>query len=309
MRCSLFIVSLFFLFATCKKDSSTAHYTSNKVIILVIDGPRYSETWGNDFQLYIPRMKELAKKGATYTNFRNNGDTYTNAGHTAITTGNYQTINNSGKELPFFPSIFQYYNEKYSPQGNSCWIIGSKDKLEVLADCNQDTYNGNYNPLTDCGINGNGSGYRNDSITFVKLLNVLIQKRPALTLVNLKEPDVSGHSGNWNDYIAGIRKSDEYCYQLMNFIETNPFYKGKTTLFVTNDHGRHLDNVRDGFKSHGDGCEGCRHINLFAFGPNIKPDTIFTQPRELIDISTTISKILNFNMTEGKGKVMEELFN
>ena len=138
---------------------------------------------------------------------------------------------------------------------------------------------------------------------------ILVHENPALTLVNLKEPDAAGHTGNWNSYLNGIRQSDEYLNELFNFINTSPNYKNTTTLFVTNDHGRHLDGIRDGFKSHGDGCEGCRHINLFAFGPGIMKDTIISQRRELRDIPATVSSILGFEMKYGDGEVMTEIFD
>ncbi|MDB4088776.1 alkaline phosphatase family protein [Flavobacteriales bacterium] len=303
-------IALIFLLINCKKDDKKrSGFVSNKVIILVIDGPRYSETWGSDFKQYIPRMKELSSEGTIYTNFYNDGGTYTNAGHTAITTGVYQSINNSGLEQPHYPSIFQYYNEQVSKTEFSNWIVSSKDKLEILSDCNIDPYNGNFNPKTNCGINGNGTGYRSDATTFEELKRILINEKPELTLVNLKEPDASGHSGDWNSYINGIRQSDEYMYKIFNFINSYHSYKGKTTLFVTNDHGRHLDGIYDGFKSHGDGCEGCRHINLFVSGPGIKKDTVISQRRELRDIPATISSILNFEMKYGDGQVMTEIFD
>ncbi len=302
------ILSLFLLF-TCKKDKKNSNYIPKKVIILVIDGPRYSETWGDFSQQYIPNQKELSKKGVLYTSFYNNGGTYTNAGHVAITTGVYQTINNSGKEQPRNPSIFQYFNERQQWNENASWIIASKDKLEVLADCDLDPYNGNYNPKTNCGIAGNGSGYRSDAETMKVVFDVLRKKKPQLTLINLKEPDVYGHTGNWNNYLLGIRQSDMYLKQLFDFIETHPAYKNNTYLFVTNDHGRHSNGIRDGFKSHGDGCEGCRHINLFAYGPHIKQGVAITRAREQIDIPATVSSILGFEMPTGNGVVMSEMFD
>jgi hypothetical protein len=62
--------------------------------------------------------------------------------------------------------------------------------------------------------------------------------------------------------------------------------KDKTTLFITNDHGRNADGHKDGFISHGDGSEGNRHIFLLAIGALIsKKDVIITKERELTDIS------------------------
>ena len=132
--------------------------------------------------------------------------------------------------------------------------------------------------------------------------------KPNLVLVNFKEPDQAGHSGIWNNYIQGIKDSDKYIYKIWDFINTDPHYKGKTTMFVTNDHGRHLDGVYTGFKDHGCGCDGCRHINFYAYGPDFKKGVVINTGRELIDISATVSELLDFNMPYGKGNVMSELF-
>ena len=83
----------------------------------------------------------------------------------------------------------------------------------------------------------------------------------------------------------------------------------QTTLFVTNDHGRHLDGKKDGFISHGDKCEGCRHINFFAYGPDFKSNQIINVERELIDIPATVAGRMGFCIEKTKGDVMTELFN
>jgi len=294
---------------SCKKDIRFRGYLTENVIIVVIDGARYSETWGDSTHRNIPHLaNELSKSGVVNTQFYNDGPTYTSAGHTAITTGFYQEIDNSGKELPMYPSIFQYWNAKYLMDKDRAWIIASKDKLEVLNNCQFNEFNNLYEPSTDCGISGLGSGYRDDSITFDMVIKVLSDNHPKLTFVNFREPDYSAHSNNWDKYIQGIRSTDEYLFQIWEYVQNDCYYKGKTTLFVTNDHGRHLDSIQGGFASHGDSCLGCRHINFYAFGPDFKKGVILNNKRELIDISATISELLHFRMEFGKGEIMHELF-
>ena len=52
-------------------------YITKNVIIVVIDGPRYSETWGDSSFSNIPNMKKISESGVLYTNFYNNEATYT----------------------------------------------------------------------------------------------------------------------------------------------------------------------------------------------------------------------------------------
>jgi len=286
-------------------------YNTKNVIIVVVDGLRYSEGWGDSTHQYIPYMSRiLAKQGVISTRFYNMGYTYTSAGHTNLTTGVYQSIDNSGMEYPKNPSIFQNWNRKYHNDQIKSWIITSKDKLAVLGDCTDENWKGKYTPSVNSGIDGMGlgSGYRNDSLTLKTAIEILKQDHPNIVLINFRQPDYSGHSGIWNDYVEGVRKTDEYVYRMWQFLQNDRNYKNTTALFVTNDHGRHLDNVTDGFASHGDDCDGCRHLNFFACGPDFRKGTILNVFNEQIDIPVTIAEILRFTLPNSNGKVMTELF-
>ena len=304
---SLIVISIGFI--ACSKEEPTPinNYKTENIVVIVMDGARYSETW--DIPENIPNLSnEMSKYGIVCSQFYNNGPTFTVPGHTAITTGIYQEIDNGGLDIPEAPSIFQYWLKSNDKDSSTSWIISSKDKLEVLANCQAFLWKDQYNPSTDCGISGLGSGYRNDSITYMKTLSILSDQHPQMVLINFREPDYSGHSNDWDKYIKGINDVDTYIFKLWDFFQTDPFYKDKTTLFVTNDHGRHLDHIADGFVSHGDKCMGCKHIGLFAFGPDFKSGYVSETPRELIDISSTAAALLKLDMPSGNGKIMHELF-
>jgi hypothetical protein len=308
---SIIIASFLFL-TTCTSDKVGDFNLKTKyVFVIIVDGPRYSETWGDASHFYVPRMSEyMASQGVVNTQFFNDGQTYTVPGHTAIASGNYQDMNNSGLDLPSHPTIFQLWLKATGNSANLAWLVTSKDKLQVLANSSDPSWKNKYMASTNCGVNGAGlgSGYREDSLTNIALMNVISANHPHLLLVNFREPDFSGHQSNWLNYLKGIKDTDEYVYQIWNLIQTDPFYKDKTSLFVTNDHGRHLDTISGGYPSHGDGCEGCRHINFYAFGPDFKKNKIISTPRELIDISATIAAMMKFDNTSMQGKVMTELF-
>ena len=286
-----------------------SHFKTKHVIVLVIDGPRYTETWGDSARRYIPNMaQKMLPQAVLYDNFRNSGYTYTLAGHTAICTGVEQGLNNFGLEMPEKPSFFQYYIKLKEHDASKSWIITSKDKLEMLANCKDSVWKEKYKPSTDCGKKGLGSGYRGDSLTMVRVFEVLTKEQPNLMLINLKEPDASGHANNWVGYIEGIQSGDKYVYQLWQAIQNDSNYANATALFVTSDHGRHLDGIKNGFVNHGDECEGCRHINLLALGPDFKKNVTLDVQRNQKDIAATIAYLMGFEMTTSKGEVMHELF-
>ena len=279
------------------------------VVILVIDGARWSETGGDAEHRSIPELAKLLPAGSLGTAFRNQGVTETNAGHTALTTGCYQAINNSGQELPAHASLFQRYLAATKAPTTDAWVIASKDKLAILADSADPAWHGVSCPAVDCGQAGLGSGYRDDDATMRRVEAVLAQHHPHLLLINLRGPDSAGHSNDWAAYLAAIRSCDGFAAGLWQRLQADPLYAGQTVLFVTNDHGRHLDGHRDGFVSHGDDCDGCRHVMLFAIGAGIRQGLVSNKPRGLTDIPVTAAKLLGVELSGATGQVMDELLS
>lgn len=291
------------------EEGTQKQYKTEYLVVFVIDGPRYTETFGDSTYKLIPHLgNELKHEGVLYTNFMNNGVTHTTPGHTAITTGVYQSISNDGSQLPRNPSFFQYYLKTFQSQTPDTWVISSKGKLNVLGKTKNKKWANQFYPNTYCGPNGVGNEYAGDPQTWVKIEEVFTNRAPKLTLINLLAVDVAGHQNDWEGYKNGLLACDEYVYKLWNLIQSNPTMKGKTALLITNDHGRHLDGHKDGFVSHGDRCKGCRHISLLAMGPDFKKDVVLDTPAELIDISKTIAEIFHFEMPSSKGRVLMELF-
>ena len=96
----LFVLSLILVLGFSFSSKEKSKIQSENIIVLVIDGPRYTETWGDSTHAHIPNMySQLLPQGVLYQDFRNTGFTITNGGHTAICTGVDQNIDNTGKEI------------------------------------------------------------------------------------------------------------------------------------------------------------------------------------------------------------------
>ncbi len=290
---------------------------TRNVVILVIDGPRMSETWSDPARALIPRMaKDLAPQGVLYTDFRNDGMTTTEPGHTAMVTGVYEVKDNRGKELPKKESIFQRFRASWDLPASAAWVIASKDKLWTLSDTSQAQWTGRWRPSIDCGKGGLGGkegpakrvGYRSDAETFARVRDILAKDHPRLVLVNLLGPDSAGHKNDWDGYRKAISACDGFAADLWNLLQADPVYRDATALLITNDHGRHLDGVANGFVDHGCECEGCRSISCLALGPDFKRGVPGGRRRGLVDVSATTAAILGFSLPAGKGEVMTELF-
>lgn len=297
-----------FMYCGCSKDFPTTTYKTQNVIVVVVDGARYTETWGEPNHQFIPHRSAMLSEGVFCNQFYNNGTTSTVPGHAAMCTGLYENLNNGGAEYPTRPSIFQYWLKTFNRPKSEAWVITTKDKLEVLSDCKDINWKGTFCPTTDCGVNGLGSGYREDSTTFKNLTTIVSTNHVRLAIVNFKQPDAAGHANDSMAYLQGIIDTDNYIYKLWLQIQSDNFYKDRTTLIVTNDHGRHTAGYLDGFVSHGDGCNGCRHVEFFAMGPDFKQGYVSTTPYEQTDIASTIAELMGFSMPTSDGKVMRDIF-
>ncbi|PTX21077.1 type I phosphodiesterase/nucleotide pyrophosphatase [Pontibacter mucosus] len=296
-RCgrALLLLLLMVLAACTSSPSSSDKPKTEYVIILVIDGTRMSETWDSVPGL-IPNMSTVLKpKGAFLPNFLNDAYTYTNSGHAAITTGVNQPIDNYGDEFPANPSIFQYFLKQSGKPATAAWIVSSKDKLHILANTSRPGWENTFQPSVNAGVNGPGTGYRMDSLTLIEVKRILTTHKPNLMLINFMEPDGFAHAANWPNYLRGISRDDRYAKELWDFLNEDETFRGKTTLFITADHGRHLNGIDGGFVDHGDSCPGCQQIYLLAMGPDFRRGTVETR-HTLIDLAPTVARLLHFTM-------------
>ena len=227
-----------------------------------------------------------------YTDFRINyptGYTETCPGHSAIETGTWQPIANDGSERPDKPTLFEYMRKEDGNPQSDCYAVTGKTKLNILTYSTYSGYGSSY------GGTWTGDNNKIDSQTFDKVINVMSTSHPKILVINFAQVDGAGHTGNWNDYIAAITNADNYIYQLWQHIQAGDYgyTPQNTTLFVTNDHGRH-DDAHGGFTNHGDGCDGCTHIMLLALGRGVSQDQELAFTTWQVDIAPTVGHLLDF---------------
>ena len=268
---------------------------AQNVIIVVIDGARYTETFGAG-ATYIPHMyNDLKPLGAVYTNFRiaDEGKTETNPGHSSILTGTWQLIANDGTQRPTKPTVFEYFRQELGISLTENYVITGKSKLNVISYSSDPAYGFNYRASESCSTLSDNQVYNN-------LVTIMDTYHPRLIIINFPDTDLKGHSGVFAYYVNALTNADNLVYQLWQKIQSDTYYQNTTTLFVTNDHGRH-DDSHGGFKDHGDDCEGCEHIMLFAIGRNVTQDLVNNDMHYQVDIAPTIGDLLDFSTQQAVG--------
>ena len=276
------------------------------VVLVIIDGARYSETLGDTAGTYTPNMKRLALEGSVIDSFFNNGATVTSRGVPAIWSGSWSTpkdtfYNGFNTQYATVPTLWEYFRKEHQQDSTEAMYI-----MKYLGSPWLQSFRPDYGPAYWPWYILQGSS---DISVWQNAKSKLQTHHPRLSVLYFSDVDHYGHEGNWDVYTRSIAVADSIVNLLWNFVQADPVYKDKTTILVTNDHGRHLDGVSTGFVGHGDGCFGCRRIMLFAIGADVKKGIHTNTKRYIPDIVPTIGKILNFPTPVVSGTSMNEILN
>lgn len=274
------------------------------VILVIIDGARFSETLGDPEHRFAPELARLAAEGCAPGPILNSGDTVTIAGMSAIHTGAWDAWRSDpyGEVYQAVPTHWEYFRKQRER--------ASTDAFYVLEDLDYDSlwkpsrhaeYGQDYWPTFQT------RGW-SDAEVFDSFTQVIEQVRPTFAVLYLADVDAAGHGGSWARYTEAVSTADWIVGQVWELAQGTAGYAGRTTLLVTSDHGRH-DDAHGGFSGHGDGCDGCRQVTFLAIGPDIDPGCVpASQARSIIDLTPTIGRILGYDATYSEGAVIEELF-
>ncbi len=272
-----------------------------KVIIFVIDGPRYTEFFGDPSHQHIPHIwNELRPAGTLCSNFRNLTLTETMSGHTSILTGVWQAIANDGSERAPEPTIFEYYRKATGAPAKDAEFIGGKSKLAACTHGLDAGYGAAYAAEADVGL-------ASDYDVYDHLIQHLDRDKPHVVMVSFSQVDLKAHSGAWADYLHQIEIVDSLAVLTWNHLQNDPDYANQTYMFMTADHGRH-DDAHGGFQHHGDDCDGCRHLIFLALGPGIRAGYECTTPYAQRDVCATAGQLLGIATPHAEGVVMTGIF-
>ena len=299
-------VTILLLVATAASVAQTKAYRTENVVIAVMDGTHYDRTFGDPDHELVPHLwNDLRPQGTYYTNFYNNGVTITMAGHSTIMTGVWQYSRNRGP-LQTRPTIIQYLADEIGLRPKEAWVVFGKGFYAYNPETSFPTYRSSYEPGF---INGIGeTTYQDDYNVLTKVMQVMSEDKPRFLFVNFGTTDHTAHSGDWQVHVGAVKNNDAVLYKLWTGIQSDPHYRDKTTLIITNDHGYMDEGHHDGFAEHGDSSEGSRHIMLMILGPdtikNRRVDTFAYQ----IDIAPTVGELLGFQTPLAEGIPLRDSF-
>jgi len=284
---------------------ASAAYQTQHVFIVVMDGVRWSDTFGDPTHQNIPHLwNDLRPQGTLFTRFHNRGITVTRQGHSTMISGTWQPVANGGARLTR-PTLMEYYRDEKGVPPGKCWSIFGKARYSFEPWSSGLAYG---EKLAGKHFNGGGpnnpaneNSTEGDAGVLAKVLEVMKSDQPDIVFINFGYTDHSGHvAKDIAEYQAAIKGCDEQMWKLWEAIQADPHYKDTTTVFFTNDHGRHTTD----FHGHGDHCEGCEHIMLVVLGPDTPKGKEVSDELLQIDIAPTAGELLGIQTPLAEGHVI-----
>lgn len=107
---------------------------------------------------------------------------------------------------------------------------------------------------------------RADSITFQYAMEYFKRERPRVTFIGFDATDHFGHRGDYDRYLSAAHRADRMVAELWQWVQSQPDYRDRTTLFITTDHGR--GNGKNSWRKHRLLASGSRHIWFAVIGPD-----------------------------------------
>jgi hypothetical protein len=306
-KCILVLATLIAATWAAPSAAETPYKTKN-VIIVVMDGVRYSETFGDPKRELIPNVAKLEKQGTLFSQCLNTGVTITRQGHSTIATGTWQYTPLGGPRQTM-PTLSEYARNELGWKPSDCWVIFGKGKYAYAHYSSFPTYGEKFAPSFVIAIGENT--LEDDQKVLDKVLDVMQTEKPRLMFINFGVTDHLGHTNRWEWYTEAIQNCDAMVGRLWQKVQSTSGYKDATTLVFTTDHGRH-DNkphqLKDGFAHHGDSCPGCQHVFLLIVGPDVKQAAVVDRKVLQVDIAPTVAELLGFQTPLAEGDVLTDCF-
>lgn len=279
-------------------------WPGSRVVLVVIDGARYTETLGDPTETWTPRLHGLAREGCAPGPALNLGNTITPYGTASIHTGVWDawTDDTADHDAHFdAPTHWEYFRKaRNAPEEAALFALPGYSWDDIWKPSYDAEYGEDWWPV----IRNDGGSDAGVAATF---LEAMADPALALAVVYLPAVDGAGHSEDWDRYTAAVSEADRLVGEMWDAIQADPAWRDRTTLLVTSDHGRH-DDDHGGFAHHGCSCDGCRQVTFVAAGPDVDPDCAPDRDWTLVDIVPTLGRLLGFTPRDTHGAMMDGLF-
>jgi hypothetical protein len=133
---------------------------------------------------------------------------------------------------------------------------------------------------------------RTDLLTFTLATEYIRQQHPKVMYIGFGETDEFAHKGEYDNYLSQINQFDKFLAELWSIVQRDDFYKNKTRIFITTDHGR--GRKPNKWMKHGAFTGGSEETWLLQLGAGIEVLGEVTFPAQLYNeqFAETIARYL-----------------
>ncbi|MGD9563527.1 MAG: phosphoglyceromutase [Pyrinomonadaceae bacterium] len=134
---------------------------------------------------------------------------------------------------------------------------------------------------------------------------------PRAIHIGFDETDDWSHNKNYERVLEALHRSDGFIRELWEFLQSDPAYRGKTSLIITTDHGR--GKTINDWDDHGEDVPEAQFIWMAFFSPDVElrgewrnAETIYQN-----QVAATLTKFLGLDYSEQNpeaGKPVKQLF-
>ncbi len=233
-------------------------------------------------------------------------------GYAEILTGepHKEIDSNDLKRYPF-PTVMEFVRRELKLGYTDVATIGSWDGFKFISSAEENAFftNGGYEKvpaeystprMNDLSalqfqIMALWETGRSDAVTFGLGLEYLKKHHPRFLYLALGEPDDWAHARRYDRLLDYINVLDGYLRELWETVGSSAFYKGKTTIVITTDHGRGVQ--PSDWVEHDADIQGSQDIWLAVVGPDTPHGGELTSSPAVhqADIAATILRFLGLD--------------
>lgn len=148
---------------------------------------------------------------------------------------------------------------------------------------------------------------RNDWLTYLNARQYIALHHPSIVFISLGETDEFAHQGHYDQYLQQASAVDKMVGDLWYLVQTDPYYRDKTSFIITTDHGRGSQPFS--WNHHSLFTAGSGQTWMAMLGPGITPIGEIRTPGQIYQkqIASTIAQLLgqDFKTNHRTGKPID----
>lgn len=145
-----------------------------------------------------------------------------------------------------------------------------------------------------------------DAFTYAYVMETLKNEHPKVMWVSFGDTDEWAHASNYNLYLDAAHYTDAFIRDIIEYCESDRFYRGKTTYLITCDHGR---GSGGSWTSHGGGTQGSEATWIMLLGKGVPAlgETADNGPFYTKQVAATIARALALDFIPESGESLQPI--